>query len=66
MEAELNWLMRRRKIIAQAVAEMEHQETNSIIPDLLDPDVPGSLRWAREELARIDSRMAEISQLTSG
>lgn len=65
MEAELNWLMRRREIIRRALAEMEHQEANSIVPDLVDPDLPGSLCWAREELAKIEMRIAELSQSSS-
>ena len=51
-----DWLQRRTELLKRAIVELEqHLERPHLDPGL-NPDVKGSLDWARAELARIRLR----------
>lgn len=56
-EAELVWLERREEILVRAIDEMESHEQHPFLDGALHPDVPASLTWARNELARVRERI---------
>jgi|GEM_PF-3734596 len=58
---ELVWLKRRREIVVRAIAEMEEHAVVAHLDEKMNPDIPGSLAWARGELSRIDARIGKLS-----
>jgi hypothetical protein len=58
--SELDWLERRAEIIRRAIDEMEYQDKQARLVKFSGYEMPGSVKWAQDELARIVARITAL------